>query len=443
MDVPRTRYARNGPIHLAYQVVGDGPRDLVFITSWIAAIEHLWSEPRVAASLRRLAEFSRLILFDRRGSGMSDRLPFAPLEEQMDDLRAVMAAVGAPRVNLLAESEGAALACLFAATYPEQVESLTLYSPLARFEATDDYPWGYAPEQRDAWIESNYWRWGEGDIAEALAPTLARDPAFVAWSARLERLASSPGAVRETLRTVGRQDVRAVLPLIRVPTLVLTRPNNSWMDPGHTRYVAEHIPGARLVEASGRDHFFSAGDVDELLVPLEDFLGVERPRAPAERVLSTVLFTDIVGSTEQAARLGDREWGRLLDDHRALVRAELARHGGREVKTLGDGFLAEFDGPARAISCALAVAGGPEGAGPRGLRVRAGVHTGEVERANGDVSSIAVHIAARVLGEAAPSEVLVSRTVADLVAGSGLAFASRGARALKGVPGEWELFAAS
>src|SRR3954464_5717578 len=335
MDVPRTRYARNGPVHLAYQVVGEGPRDLIFITSWIAAIEHLWSEPRVATALRRLAAFSRLILFDRRGSGMADRLPFAALEEQMDDLRAVLAAAGAPRAHLLAESEGAALACLFAATYPEQVESVALYSPIARFEATADYGWGYTPEQREAWIESNYWRWGEGDTAHSLAPSLSHDPAFVAWCARLERLASSPGAVRETLRTVGRQDVRAVLPLIRVPTLVLMRPNNSWMDPGHTRYVAEHIPGARLVEASGRDHFFSAGDVDELLVPLEEFLGFQRGAAPAERVLSTVLFTDIVGSPQQPARLGDREWTRLLEAHHALVRAELARHGGREVKTLG------------------------------------------------------------------------------------------------------------
>ena len=440
MEIPPTRYARNGPVHLAYQVVGDGPRDLLFISSWISAIEHLWREPHIAAALLRLAEFSRLIVFDRRGSGMSDRLPFAPLEEQMEDVRAVIDAAGAARVHVFAESEGTALACLFAATHPEQVESLALYCPIARFTADEDYPWGYAPAERDEWIESNYWHWGEGVTAERFAPSLARDPAFVEWYARLERLATSPGAVRETVRTIGRQDVRAVLPLIRVPTLVLSRPQNRWMDDGHTRYVAEQIPGARLVEASGRDQLIAAGDTEELFGPLEEFLGYERDAQPPARVLSTVLFTDIVGSTEQAARLGDREWRRLLDDHHALVRAELARHGGREVKTLGDGFLADFDGPARAIRCALAVAGGSEAAG---LQIRAGVHTGEVERANGDVSGIAVHIAARVLGEAGPSEVLVSRTVADLVAGSGLAFASRGTRALKGVPGEWELFAAS
>jgi class 3 adenylate cyclase len=440
MEMPRTRYARNGSVHIAYQVVGDGPHDLLFITSWIAAIEHFWAEPHIAESLRRLSSFSRLVIFDRRGSGMSDRLPFASLEEQMDDVRAVLAAVGMPRVSVLSETEGTALACLFAATHPEQVESLALYSPISRFMADDDYPWGFDAAGRAEFTEVTYWHWGEGATAERLAPSLAGDPAFVDWYGRMERLSTSPGAVRDTMRTIGEQDVRAVLPLIRVPTLVLMRTENAVIDPRHARYVAEHIPGARLVEAGGRDQLFSAGDMNQLLDPLEEFLGVERAAPSPERVLATVLFTDIVGSTEQAARLGDREWSRRLDEHRTLVRAELARHGGREVKTMGDGFLADFDGPARAIRCALAIT---EGSAAAGLGVRAGVHTGEVERNNGDLSGLAVHIAARVLGEAGPSEVLVSRTVADLVAGSGLAFAPRGARTLRGVPGEWELFAAS
>ncbi|HEY3188525.1 MAG TPA: adenylate/guanylate cyclase domain-containing protein [Solirubrobacteraceae bacterium] len=440
MDVPRTRYARNGRVHLAYQVVGDHPRDLLFITSWIAEIEHLWAEPRVATGLRRIASFSRLILFDRRGSGMSDRLPFAPLEEQMDDVRAVLSAAGAQRVTVFAETEGTALACLFAATYPARVEALVLYSPIARFLTDEDYPWGFDAEQRAEWVEGMYWHWGEGAVAEVMAPSLAGDREFVEWYGRLERLAVSPGAVRPTQHTIGQQDVRAVLPLIRVPTLVVVRRDNQAVDPRHCRYVAEHIPGARLVEVPGRDQLLPAGNMEEVLAPIEEFLGFDRPAVTAERVLATVLFTDIVGSTEQAARLGDRDWSRALDAHRALVRAQLSRHGGREVKTLGDGFLVDFDGPARAIRCALAVA---EGSAAAGLLVRAGVHTGEVERDGADLNGIAVHIAARVMGEAGPNEVLVSRTVADLVAGSGLTLTSRGARALKGVPGEWELYAAA
>ena len=440
MDVPRTRYARNGRVHIAYQVVGDGPRDLLFITSWIAAIEHLWAEPHVASALRRLASFSRLILLDRRGSGMSDRLPFAPLEEQMDDVRAVLSAVGAQRVTVLAETEGTALASVFAGTHPEQVDALVLYSPIPRFLTDEDYPWGFDADQRGDWVENMYWHWGEAATAEVIAPSLAGDPAFVEWYGRLERLAVSPGAVRPTQRTIGEQDVRALLPLIRVPTLVIFRRDNQAVDPRHSRYVAEHIPGARLVEVPGRDQFLPAGDADGVLAEIEEFLGLARPPAAAERVLATVLFTDIVSSTEQAARLGDRAWSRALDEHRAFVRAQLARHGGREVKTLGDGFLADFDGPARAIRCALAVA---DGSAAAGLQLRAGVHTGEVEREDGDVSGIAVHIAARVMAQAAPNEVLVSRTVADLVAGSGLTLTPRGARALKGVPGEWELYAAA
>jgi class 3 adenylate cyclase len=440
VEPPSTRYARNGSVHLAYQVVGEGPRDLLFVTSWLVSVEHLWAEPRIAAMLERLASFSRLILFDRRGSGMSDRLPFAPLEEQIDDVRAVLATAGAERVSILAESEGTALAAMFAATRPEQVEALVLWAPIACFKADDDYPIGFTAEERVEWVEGMYWHWGEGFGAATFAPSLAGDAGFQAWFARLERLGMSRGAVRDTQKLIGEQDVRAVLPLIQAPTLVMVRTETAGLDPRHGRYIAEHVPGARLFETPGRDQLIAGGDPEPLLDEMERFFGVQRSAAPASRrVLATVLFTDIVSSTEQAARLGDREWTRVLDEHRAIVRAELALHGGREVKTLGDGFLAVFDGPARGIRAALGIAGRSEDAG---IRVRAGLHTGECEFENGDVSGIAVHIAARVLGHAGSSEVLVSRTVADLVVGSGLTMSSRGAHELRGVPGEWELYAA-
>jgi class 3 adenylate cyclase len=438
-EVPRTRYARNGSVHLAYQVFGDGPRDLVFILSWLAQVDHLWNEPDIATMLRRLGRIARVILFDRRGSGMSDRVPPGPLEEQMDDVRAVLDAAGADRPAILSESEGAALACLFAATHPDRASALILWAPIPRMVASEDYPWGWTQEQRDEWTEYTYWHWGEGTPAELLAPSRAGDPAFRAWVGKLERLSQSPGAVRRTLQVIGDHDVRAVLPLIRTPTLVARREGDIATDAGHSRYVAEHIPGARLVELPGRDNLIFVGDMDSALGAVEEFLGAARPPKDPERILATVLFTDIVASTERAAEVGDRAWSRMLEEHRRVVREELALHDGHEVKTLGDGFLATFDGPARAIRSALSIARRSDAAE---LPVRAGLHTGECERDGDDVAGIAVHIAARVMGNAKAGEVLVSRTVADLVAGSGLGFASRGPTALKGVPGEWELFAA-
>ena len=440
MDVPRTQYARNGAVNIAFQAFGEGPRHILMINSWIHQVEHLWEEPHIAEMWRRLSSFARMIIFDRRGSGLSDRLPPAPLEEQMDDVLAVLSAANADRVTVLSETEGTALACLFAATHPDRVESLALWSPIPRITATDDYPFAFDAAAREQWIEACYWHWGEGLSGEPLAPSMAGDAKFRAWFAKLERLAAGPGAVRPILRMIGETDVRAVLPLIRVPTLVMRRKDNPRVDAQHSEYVCRHIPGARLVELPGRDQLIFAGEQEPLLEAIEDFLGgAPRHREP-ERVLATVLFTDIVGSTEQASRLGDRAWTQVLDAHRTLVRAELARHGGREVKTLGDGFLTVFDGPARAVRCALEIAAASSAAG---VEVRAGLHTGEVERDGQDFSGIAVHIAARVLGQARPGEVLVSRTVGDLVAGSGLAFTSRGAHELKGVPGSWELFAAA
>ena len=438
-EVPRTRYARNGSVHIAYQVFGEGETDLILILSWLTQSEHLWSEPGIATMLRRLSRFTRVILFDRRGSGMSDRVDPGALEEQMDDVRAVLDAAGSERAAVLSESEGAALACLFAATYPERVSGLVLWAPIARMVADEGYEWAWTEQQRAEWIEYVYWHWGEGTAADLLAPSRAADPAFKAWVGRMERLAQSPGAIRRTLEVVGEHDVRSVLPFIRTPTLVVRREGDLSTDPRHARYVAEHIPGARLLELPGRDNLVFVGDMEAPLAAFEEFVLGARPPRETERILATVLFTDIVSSTERAAEVGDSAWARMLDEHRTVVRAELALHGGREIKTLGDGFLATFDGPARGVRCALRIAERSEEAG---MPVRAGLHTGECERDGDDVSGIAVHIAARVMGQAAAGEVLVSRTVADLVAGSGLAFAPRGPRELKGVPGAWELFAA-
>ena len=441
MEPPRTRYARNGAVSLAYQVSGEGPRDILVIPSWLSTVEHLWTEPSIERMLRRLGSFGRVIIFDRRGSGMSDRTDYAPLEEQMDDILAVLTAAGSDQVAVISETEGTPLACLFAATHPDRVTALALFTPYPRMTRSDDYPYGWTEEQREEWIESAYWHWGEGSNSDGVAPSVSADPGFRAWVGRLERLTLSPGAVRPTLRIIGRHDVRAVLPLIRVPTLIMRRKDDVLTDPGHARYVVDHVPGARLVELPGRDPLLFVGDIEPMLEALEEFLTGARASREPVRVLATVLFTDIGASTAHAARLGDRAWAGVLEEHRQLVRAELARHGGREVKTLGDGFLAEFDGPARAIRCAQDVVRGSEQ--QAGVQIRAGLHTGECERDGDDLTGIAVHIAARVMGTAQPGEVLVSRTVADLVAGSGIGFASRGSHQLKGVPGDWELYAAA
>src|SRR4051794_38518661 len=337
---PRTRYARNGSVHIAYQVFGEGPRDLILILSWLAHSEHLWSEPQIATMLRRLGRFTRVILFDRRGSGMSDRVDPGALEEQMDDVLAVLAAAGSERAAILSESEGAALACLFAATHPERVSALMLWAPIPRMTAAEDYPWAWTPEQRAEWMEFTYWHWGEGSAAELLAPSRASDPQFRAWLGQMERLTQSPGALRRTLEVVGKHDVRSVLPLIRTPTLVARREGDVATDARHARYVAEHIPGARLLELPGRDNLVFVGDMEAALASIEEFLIGARAPQEMERILATVLFTDIVASTERAAEVGDAAWGRTLEEHRAIVRAELALHGGREIKTMGDGFLA-------------------------------------------------------------------------------------------------------
>jgi class 3 adenylate cyclase len=436
--VPETRYARAGDVHIAYQVVGDGPIDLVYVPPQLQQVEHLWGEPRVAGFFERIARFSRLILLDRRGTGLSDPIASTTtLEDQMEDVTAVLDAVGSEQAALFAQSEGAAMAALYAATHPERTRALILYAGMARVTGAPGYEWPGTAEERERRIADIFARWGTGERLALIAPSMAGDEPLRRWFARLERLAASPGSLRLLIDIAGESDVRDVLPSIAAPTLVLHRRDDPVIDVRHSRYLADHIPGARYVELEGSDNLLVVGDSDRILAEVERFLtGTHTPPEP-DRVLATVMFTDIVGSTETAARIGDRAWRELLARHDELSRAQLARFRGRAVKSLGDGFLATFDGPARAIRCAADHA---ESVAPLGLEVRAGLHTGELEVMDGDLGGLAVHIAARVMDRAAPCEVLVSSTVKDLVVGSGIDFEERGAHELRGVPGEWQLY---
>jgi pimeloyl-ACP methyl ester carboxylesterase len=436
---PRTRYAKSGGAHIAYQVVGDGPVDLVYAPPWIGNMELFWEEPSYVRFLERLAAFSRLILFDRRGTGASDRTgPIPLIEQQIDDLTAVMDAMGSERTAVLGASEGGSLCTLFAATHPERTSALILCGAVATTRWSAETPWAPTRETFESWIETVEDGWGAPLALELFAPSVADDERFREWWARLLRLAASPATAIELLRRLDEIDVRPVLPTIRVPTLVLHAVGDRMVNVENGRYLARHIPNARYVELAGQDHFPYLDGRETILAEIEEFVTGARQAVEVDRVLATVLFTDIVGSTTRAAELGDERWRDLLDRYQALVRRDLARFRGREVKTLGDGFLAIFDGPARAIRCARAIR---DGIRPLGIETRAGLHTGECQLVGDDVGGIAVHIGARVAASAAPGEVLVSSTVKDLVAGSGLRFAGRGSRALKGVPGEWHLFA--
>ena len=438
-EASETTYARSGDVNVAYRVVdgADSDLSLVWVPNWLSNVDYFYEEPTFVRFFDRLAAFSRLILFDRRGCGLSDPVMGAPtLEERMDDIRAVMDATGTERAALWGFSEGAPMAALFAATYPDRVSALVLYGAFARSLPAPDYP--YAPAADGARWARAIRDWGTGANLELFAPSAADDARFRAWWARFERGANSPGAALEILRLNAQIDVRDVLPAIRVPTLVLHRGDDVTVNVECARHLAATIPGARLVELEGADHVPMVGDQEAILEETEEFLTGARPRREPDRVLATVLFTDIVGSTELAAQLGDRRWREVLAEHDALVRRELERHRGREVKTVGDGFLATFDGPARAINCAVAIARAASGAG---LTIRAGLHTGEAEVIGADLGGIAVHIAARVVALAEPGEVLASSTVRDLVVGSGIEFADRGSHTLRGVPGEWRLFA--
>jgi len=436
---PETRYARSGDIHIAYQVVGAGPFDLLFVPGFVSHLEANWDDPNIAAMLGRLARFSRLILFDKRGTGLSDRgsLNFT-LEQRMEDVRAVLDAVGSERAALFGISEGGPMSALYAATYPERTSALVIYGSYARRSWAPDHPSGMTDPEWEELFAMMDREWGGPMGLSIWAPSVEHDEGFRQRWAGYLRQAASPGAALAIMRMNREIDVRRILPAVRVPTLILHRSGDRLTRVGQARVLASGIPGARLVELPGDGHPPWVGDVDALLDEVEEFLTGVRHGPELDRVLATVLFTDIVGATEQAASLGDRRWRELLGRHHAAVRRELERFRGREVDTAGDGFLATFDGPARAVRCARAAADAVQ---PLGLGIRAGLHTGEVEVIGEKVRGIAVHIGARVAALAGTGEVLVSHTVKDLVAGSGLRFADRGVHALKGVPGEWRLFA--
>ncbi len=433
---PETRYAKSGDVNIAYQVAGEGPLDLVLVAGFVSHLEHDWEEPRMARFLERLASFSRLIRFDKRGTGLSDRPGGLPdLETRMDDVRAVMDAVGSERAALFGYSEGGPLCMLFAATYPVRTSALALYGTYAkRRDPDEDYPWCHTAEEREAYIAEIEREWGVASDLGAMAPNA--DEAMKRWWNKRARAAASPGAARDLLLMNSQIDVRPVLRTIQAPTLVLHRAGDLDSRSEEGRYIAERIPGARFVELAGDDHFVAI-DSDEIVDEVEEFLTGARSTRDPDRVLATILFTDIVASTERAAELGDARWRDLLAEHDHAVRRALDRFRGTEVKRTGDGFLAAFDGPARGIRCALAIR---EAAASLGLAIRAGLHTGECEQHDGDLSGIAVHIGARVAALAAAGEVVVSSTVKDLVAGSQIAFEERGVHELKGVPGEWWLY---
>jgi class 3 adenylate cyclase len=441
---PVTKYARSGDASIAYQVIGEGPIDLMFLPGWISQIEHLWELPALRRFLERIASFSRLILFDRRGVGLSDRVSEPhTLEQEALDALAVLDAAGSERSALLTYLLGGLVGALLAADHPERVGALVMYASTARTAWAPDYDWALTVEQREALVEHGVVSWGElaGEGTTVLAPSVVDDPATAEWFARMQRLAASPREARVLLRGALDLDVRDALPRIRVPTLVMHRPRELGWDVRHSRYLAEHILGARYVELEGVDSLPFIGDSDAIVEEIEEFLTGVRGRAEPARALLTVMFTDIVDATARAGRIGDGRWRDLLARHDQLVRAQLARFGGREVKTVGDGFLATFEGPpSRALRCALAVTAE---ARELGVDVRVGMHTGECELIGEDVGGMAVHLASRVAGLAGAGEVLVSGTVYGTVVGGPFEFEDRGMHELKGVQGRWPLFALS
>ena len=435
--LPTTRYAKSGNVHVAYQVFGDGPIDLVFFPGFVSNIEVYWEEPSFARWLRKLGNFSRVIMFDKRGTGLSDRLERLPtMDERMDDARAVMDAADSKRAAVFGLSEGGSLATLFAAHYPERCQALVLWGAFARFSS-----WFPTSERLNGFFDYAETKWGTGSNIGAWAPSKANDPVFREWFAKRERTGASPAAVTALMRINSEIDISGILPYVRVPTLVIHRTQDPVVNVEGGRYLANSIPNARLLELPGNNHLpYLGDDLDEVLDDITEFLTGARPPAGAERTLATVLFTDIVNSTQRAEAMGDRRWRELLDTHNSVFRGVLARFRGIEVKTLGDGFMATFDGPGRAIHCSLALI---DALRSLGVEIRAGLHTGEVEVGSNDVRGIAVHIASRVAALAQPGECLVTRTVKDLVAGADVRFAERGKRELKGFADAVDLFAAS
>lgn len=440
-EPPATHYAKSGDLHIAYQVSGDGPEDLVFVPGFVSHLEYDWERPWNARFFRRLSSFSRLIRFDKRGSGMSDRVSEVPsLEQRMDDVRAVMDAAGSERAALFGISEGGPMSVLFAATYPERTKALVMYGSYARRSWAPDYPFGRTEEGWRTSLEMLERHWGSDWGVEIWAPSMLHDESFRQAFANYSRFAASPGAAVQVWRMNIDIDVRHVLPAIRVPTLILHRTGDRLVPVEHARYMAGAIVEAKFVELPGIDHVPWVGDTDSILTEVEEFLTGVRPHPEPDRVLATVLFTDVVGSTQRAAEVGDRKWRELIEAYYSLARRQLERFRGREINTAGDGFFASFDGPARAVRCAIAIL---EGVRSLGFEVRAGVHTGECEVMGKDLGGIAVHIGARVAALAGPGEVLATSTVKDLVAGSGLRFEDRGMQSLRGVPGEWHIYSAS
>ena len=439
-----TRYARSGEASIAYQVVGDGPLDLLFLPGWISQVEHLWESPPLRRFLERIAAFSRLILFDRRGSGLSDRMAAGQtLADDARDALAVLDATGSERAAVFAYALGGLVGVHLAAEHADRVGALIVYSGVARTSWAPDYDWALTREERAELTERNVGRWGKADPESlaSLAPSAATDPAMVDWFARMQRLAASPMEARSILSAIEDQDVRELLPRIGVPTLVMNRAEDVSWDMRHSRYLAERIPAARYVELPGADSLPFVGDFEPIVEEIEEFLTGVRLGGGRDRALLTVVFTDIVQAPGHAARLGDARWRDLLAAHDERVRAQLASHGGREVKTVGDGFLAVFDGPpSRALGCALAIT---RAARELGVQVRVGMHTGECELVGEDVAGMAVHIAARVCGLAHSGEVLTSGTVYGTVVGGPFSFTDRGMHELRGVPGRWPLFALS
>jgi class 3 adenylate cyclase/pimeloyl-ACP methyl ester carboxylesterase len=439
---PVTRYALSGNVSIAYQVVGDGPLDVLFLPGWISQVEQLWEAPALRRFLERIAGFSRLILYDRRGTGLSDRaVGEYSLEQDALDVLAVLDAAGSERAAVFVYGLGGLVGAILAAEHPDRVGALVMFGSIARTAWAPDYDWAHTVEERTALIEGNIERWGQTDseALAVLAPSMADDAALAAWLARLQRLAASPGEAFEILRYAIDLDVRDYLPRISVPTLVMQRPRELGWDPRHSRYLAANIPGARYVELEGIDNLPFIGDTDAVIEEIEEFITGVRGSGRVTRELLTVMFTDIVDATGLAARVGDGRWRDLLAQHDERVRLELARFGGRDVKTVGDGFLAVFDGPpSRALRCALAIT---HTARELGLEVRIGMHTGECELIAEDVAGMAVHIASRVSAIAAPGEVLVSGTVFGTVVGGPFRFEDRGMHELKGVAGRWPLFA--
>lgn len=438
---PRVEYARSGDVHIAYETIGEGPLDLVLVQGWVSHLEHQWDEPHLAAFLDRLSEIGRLVLFDKRGMGLSDRVPIGSLptiDDRMDDVRAVMDAARVEAATLIGISEGGPMAIVFAATFPERVRSLVLYGTTACWSRADDHPWIPTLEEQDATAARYETAWGTPVGLETFAPTLAGDPEFRARWSRHTREAASPGAVVALMEMNARIDVRSVLPSLHVPTLVLHRTGDRMMPVESGRYLAGHIEGARIVELPGDDHLVWVGDADAVADEIEEFVtGHRAPRDPRHAHL-TLVFTDIVGSTGLAAELGDADWHALLDRHDALLEELALELRGVVVKHTGDGFLFTFDGAIRALRFGLTAV---EAVQTLGIEIRVGMHSGECERHHDDLVGVAVHIAARIEAHAAPSEVLVSRSVVDLAVGSGLELEENGSVPLRGLPGEWEVFA--